>query len=37
MVARDKQRSLRLENKDLKLPWNRKLQGLFCRLFEYQM
>lgn len=37
MVERDKQRSLRLEKKDLTLSWKRKLQGLFCRIFEYQM
>ncbi len=37
MVERDKQRSQRLERKDLTLTPVRWLQGAFCRIFEYQM
>lgn len=37
MVERDKLRSKRLERKDLHLSLGQKLQGLFCRMFEYQM
>jgi len=36
-VERDKARSLRLERKDLNLSLGRRLQGAFCRIFEYQM
>lgn len=37
MVGRDLRRSKRLERKDLNLSPGRRLQGAFCRLFEYQM
>lgn len=37
MVGRDLRRSKRLERKDLNLSLGRRLQGAFCRLFEYQM
>lgn len=37
MVERDKQRCKKLERQDLNLTFTRKLQGLFCRMFVYQM
>ena len=37
MVERDKAKSKRLERKDLNLTLGRRLQGAFCRFFEYQM
>lgn len=37
MVERDRQRSKKLGREDLNLSLGRRLQGAFCRLFEYQM